>query len=446
MPSLKKLRYRSACVVFLSALTIFTPVAPAQQDEIPPAPPTLSSSEDSNTPDAPRAERIIEARPRLYGVTRFLHPVSWTQAGARPVLRLIERAGFGNVASEEKAPRISGVKLRIQGLGSGSGFGPEVKPFHNNVFNKGMEVEIPLVVTYKLYERFGFRANYPLISGGPVDRLGIEVVGDYSSRPSDRFFGIGNDSSKGNESRFRSVTREAALALETRVNPHWTLRAESGFRSVGTTQPHAAPSATEVFGSLDLPGLTSSPGMTMATERIFVERNTKDNPHVPGSGGLQSVEASLNEGLSGGDFAYWRYRADLQQFFPLSEDRRKVLAFRARVETNQEKGGSQIPVFDLSAIGGRSTVRGFPGRRFVDKSALVASTEYRYRIWRHFDWAVFVDGGQVAPEIGDFAWKRFHTGYGMRFIARTESKHGVSLDVARSREGWGVYVDFSPTF
>ena len=146
MPSETKLPYRTACVVFLSALTIFTSVALAQQDEIPPAPPTLSSSEDSDTPGVPPMERIVKDRPRFYGVRSVLHPVSWVQAGVRPVLRLIERVGFGNVASEEKAKRTSGVKLGIQGLGSGSGFGPEVKPFHNNVFNKGMEVEAPLGV------------------------------------------------------------------------------------------------------------------------------------------------------------------------------------------------------------------------------------------------------------------------------------------------------------
>jgi hypothetical protein len=71
--------------------------------------------------------------------------------------------------------------------------------------------------------------------------------------------------------------------------------------------------------------------------------------------------------------------------------------------------------------------------------------EYRYRIHRNFDWAVFVDTGQVAHEIGDFGWDRFHTGYGMRFIARA-GKNAFSIDVARSPETWKIYLDFSPTF
>src|SRR5262245_2502865 len=129
MPSVTTL-HRSTCVVYLSALTIFTPVSLAQQDEIPPAPPTVSSPEDSDaSPASLPAERIVDGRPNLYGLKRAVHPVSWVQAGVRPVLRLFERAGLGDAPGEEKAPRNSGVKITFQGLGSGSGFGPKVKPF-----------------------------------------------------------------------------------------------------------------------------------------------------------------------------------------------------------------------------------------------------------------------------------------------------------------------------
>jgi outer membrane protein assembly factor BamA len=127
-------------------------------------------------------------------------------------------------------------------------------------------------------------------------------------------------------------------------------------------------------------------------------------------------------------------------------DRRKVLAFRGSVETNQEKSGNEIPFIDLPTVGSRSTVRGFQSRRFIDKSAMTFSLEYRYRIWRYFDWALFADSGQVAPEIGDFAWNRLHTGYGIRFIARSEGDRAISFDIARSQETWKFYVNFSPTF
>ena len=40
----------------------------------------------------------------------------------------------------------------------------------------------------------------------------------------------------------------------------------------------------------------------------------------------------------------------------------------------------------------------------------------------------------------------FHTGYGVSFFARSEKRRGVIIDLARSREAWMVYLDFSPLF
>jgi len=163
-------------------------------------------------------------------------------------------------------------------------------------------------------------------------------------------------------------------------------------------------------------------------------------------GGVQLFEMSLNEAYRGGDFSYWRYRAQVQQFFPLSSDLRKVLAIRTDVETNRPKGGSSVPFFDLPTIGSVSTVRGYMTRRFADRSAISSSIEYRYRVWRYMDFSLFSDAGQVAPELGDFAWDNMHTSYGAGFIFRSQGGRGIITNVTRSREGWGMYIDFSPLF
>jgi outer membrane protein assembly factor BamA len=185
----------------------------------------------------------------------------------------------------------------------------------------------------------------------------------------------------------------------------------------------------------------------MLSTKAALVRDTRSHPHLPDSGGLQSFEAVLNEGLSGGDFSYWSYRGDIQHFLPLSSDNRKVIALRATVETNLKKGGSAIPFFDLPIVGGSSTVRGFETRRFTDSSAMSLSAEYRYRIGRNFDWGLFIDAGQVAPQLGDFGLNRFHKGYGMRLILRTAEKRAVFVDFAHSREEpIKFYLNLSPLF
>lgn len=421
----------------------------AQQDEIPP-----TSADEAGGAQVPAAEqdseRIVDGRPNLYSLKRGLHPIAWVEGGfIRPLLGVAEKAGFEKFAASDtdKAPRVSGVKFLIKGLGSGSGFGPEIKPFHRNLFNRGIEVEAPMLVTYRLYHSGQLIMNFPLFSGTGLDRVGLELNGRYVSRASENFFGVGNDSSLTNEARFRSITRGGGAALVIRTESSWSARFEAGYRNVGITRPVRAPSAIDVFDRVQIPALTTDRHVTMASATGVLQRDSRDNPDLTESGGLQRVEVSLNEGLTGGDFSYWRYKGELRQFFPLSSDRRKVLSFRGHIETTQEKGGSTIPFFDLPTIGSHSTVRGFDGRRFTDKSAMSASVEYRYRIWRQFDVGLFADAGQVAPEVRNFAMDRFHGSYGGRFIVRTQEHRGFAIDVAHSKE-WPLmfYLDFSPLF
>jgi outer membrane protein assembly factor BamA len=437
-------RFTRAILTVSFAFMVFVAGAYAQQADIPPVAPGTSGVAGDSA-NSSETTRIVEERPDLYWVKRNLHPLSWLEGMARPVANLAEKSA-ARFTYQQESKKVWGVKLGIRGTGSSSGAGPEIKPFHNDLFGIGLQLEVPLVVTYRLYESYRFRLTYPIVKGEGADRLSLELNGRYNSRPSETFYGIGNDIDDLRKTKFRSVSRTAGIALNTRIGKSWTLRLEEGYRSIGITDPRNFVSSKDVFEGQGIPGMSDSGG-TGLSSTVSLGRDTKDRNYLASSGGRQYVEASLNEGLTGGDFSYWRYRAGIQQFFPIDEDHRKVIAFRLDVETNLEKGGSVIPYFDLPIIGSHSTVRGIPSRRYTDKSSMSASLEYRYRIWRHFDWGFFVDTGQVGPQIGDFSLSkdRLHTGYGTRLMMRA-GKHAVSFDLAHSREGWAVYADFSPDF
>jgi outer membrane protein assembly factor BamA len=283
-----------------------------------------------------------------------------------------------------------------------------------------------------------------LAFSAPHDRLNLEFAGGYHSRPSVNFFGLGNDSLVGNKSEVRTVNREVAVGLAAQLTENWKAGLYTGYRNVGVTHSRSDPSTQLVSWDHEIPGLYT--GALVRSALFTIERNTKDKQHLGSRGGIQHAEISLHEGVDQGDFSYWKYSFAFQQFFPISEDGRKVVAIRGTAETNQEKGGSQIPFFDLATLGSSSTIRGFQSFRFHDKSALSLGVEYRYRIWTFFDWAVFLDQGQVAPEPGDFGLDRFHTGYGIRFIARATPQRAVTIDVGRSSEGFKLYIDFTPAF
>jgi outer membrane protein assembly factor BamA len=419
------------CITLLAGF-----VLPLSAQEAPP-----DTTADQN--DQQQTERIVDGRPRLYFLERAMHPVTWIEAGVRPIIRSAESGRLHKLATRPRDDtKISGVKLGFGGMGPGSGLGPRITLFHKNLFARGVDVEVPLLVTYRGYEDYRFKVSAPLISDGAADRVNFEIGSGYSSRRGDDFYGIGNDSSVDDRSRFRTVTRDATVGLSAKFDHEWKSGFHLGYRNVGVTDPVGAANAQDVFRNAGIAGLFT--GASLRTVALSMERDTTDEKRLESEGGRERVEVSLNEGIGKGDFSYWKYRFDFEHYFPLSRDSRTVVLVRGLAETNQEKGGSQIPFFDLPSLGDWDTLRGFSNYRFRDKSALALGVEYRYRIWQALDWGLFLDEAQVAPEPGDFGIKRFHTGYGARLIVFPKSDRLFSFDVGHSKEGWRVYFNFNP--
>ena len=95
-----------------------------------------------------------------------------------------------------RRPPAKYVRLGVNGSGAGSGFGPQVVPFAENVFGRGIYMEAPLLYTYNRYELYQFNTKTPLVSEGGDDRLSLLTTMGYSSRVAENFFGLGNDSSE----------------------------------------------------------------------------------------------------------------------------------------------------------------------------------------------------------------------------------------------------------
>lgn len=404
--------------------------------------PAESSQEIPPVAQKQPQRRIVDGRPALYQFKRAINPLNWLSRTLEATFVSTESGRLSGLVQRLGGPKKrAGHEIFLGGAGSGSGLGPGLRFFHRNLFGRGVEVEVPLLITYKDYQVFELNTRFPLLNDG---RLNLDVRGAYRSRPLDNFFGIGNETAFENRTKFRSVTREVVAGLSSEINEQWSTGLHLAYRNIGVTDPTGVPSAQDVFDRSKVPGLAG--GAELASLVFSVENDTKDNRRIPSTGGLRQLEISLNEGIGRGDFSFWRYRADLQQFFSLDSSHRKIIALRALIETNQEKGGSQVPFFEMATLGGANSLRSFQNFRFYDKSAVAFLLEYRYRVWRAFDWALFLEEGQVAPEPGDFAWDRFHTGYGVRFYIRATPALPISFDLGRSRDGWRVYFRFKPSF
>jgi outer membrane protein assembly factor BamA len=422
------------CRIFL--LTILLVGAANAQEPVADDPPQSPPSEDTG--------RIVEGRPLFYSLKRNAHPLTWFELAVRPIARLGESERVRRLgAKKPDDSKVSGIRFGVGGDTTGSGFGPKVTLYHKDFLGRGIDVEIPLLYTYRRYEVYRFKASVPLHSRDEEKGLRFDIETGYFSRARDDFFGVGNESLRGNESQLRTVTREASAGFSQKLDNDWSWGLHGVYRSVGVTEPMFGTSAQSRFNADSVPGLF---GATLRSAVFSFGRDNRERENYRFQGGSDQFEVSFNESARGDQFRYWRYMFDSEHFFALTNDGRKMIAFRGLVETNVPTSGHDVPFFDMPFLGSQGTMRGFENFRFRDRSALALTLEYRYRIWRLMDAGLFVDEGQVAPQLGDMGWSRFHTGYGARIFLWAKSNLPISFDYGRSNETWRFYINLNKAF
>jgi len=98
----------------------------------------------------------------------------------------------------------------------------------------------------------------------------------------------------------------------------------------------------------------------------------------------------------------------------------------------------------MPELASSNALRGYLRGRFRDKQALSFELEYRFPIVWRFGGAAFAGVGQVAPELTDMRFDRFHVagGAGIRFALVPEERINLRLDVAAAPDG--VHPYFAP--
>jgi len=136
---------------------------------------------------------------------------------------------------------------------------------------------------------------------------------------------------------------------------------------------------------------------------------------------------------------------------------------RARAQFKAPKGGgSQIPFYNLSWLGGRQYLRGYHSYRFRSNNVLLLSTELQQTMYsmtpvRGLDAFAFADTGQVwgdarsstDPEVLDnqaFSSRNWHSGLGGGLQYRHSRSIAARVEVGRSRENSLIYASLSRGF
>jgi hypothetical protein len=356
------------------------------------------------------------------------------------------------------------------GLESGAGFGFGIELTTADSI-PGVEFRLTALTSTKLYRKFEGEAYFPSLGD---ENTHASIWYGYQRRTEDNFFGIGPRTTRDTETNFdwerRSVNaglfRDFTDAVQAGI--YVSYLNSDAYRG----EDDADPPVDVLFSNSPfvVPITRFTPGLHSGSKTVnygaFVEVDARNNDDGLTKGFFFYGRAYSVDGLDKGDGVFSDYgwtgaELDGRAYIPLFSDRTS-LALRIAADLKDPKGGSLIPFYDLSALGGFSRVRGFNTYRFRGNNSLVASVELRQTVYsssetRGVDVIVFGDAGQVWGDARSktdpailandrFDSSNYRAAMGGAVQYRHTRSMVVRVDVARTNERTHAYFTLSRGF
>jgi outer membrane protein assembly factor BamA len=418
---------RAHRILAICLLATLIPAAAAQQV-------TLQSREaGSDETYSTRAEQIQAARKRKAAqLTPEMASKTERAFVAIKEQRILERITYG----------ISGLRARIGGLVTGSGFafGPEY--FRDDLRDGKVVFRVTTQFSTQAYQLYDVELAFPRLM---ENRAFLSIRGAYSNFPQMQYYGPGPDSSKNGRSNYRFEDTRFGLEGGFRPARYLSVGATGGYAmiNVGPGTRKEWISTERQFSPDATPGINQQSDFLLGS--VFAAVDSRDIPGGPRSGGLYRAEFTYNKDVDLKRFSHRRLDLEAQHYIPFFNQRR-VIALRAKTELTWAGEGQAVPFFMQPTLGGSQDLRGFRPFRFYDDNLLVLNAEYRYEVFSGLDMAVFADAGKVFHDKSNWNFHDLEGSYGigMRFNARNAVF--MRIDAGFSHEGFQVWVKFNNVF
>jgi hypothetical protein len=353
--------------------------------------------------------------------------------------------------------------------GAGFGFGLELTTADSI---PGIEFRATMLTSNKFYRRFEGEAYIPKIGD---EKTHADFWYGYLRRTKDNFFGIGPFTPLSAKTNFDVERRSASAGLYRDFTESFQAGIYLSFINSDAYggQSGKSPSIDTVFSNNPsmVPILRWAPGLHSGSNVIAYgvfgefDRRRYESGLTKGFyfyGRLGSVDG-LDKGMDTfSDYGWLDGQFDARGYIPLFSNKTSLVV-RAAADLKNPKGGSQIPFYDLSCLGGFSRVRGFNTYRYRGNNALVGNVELRQTVYsfknehRGIDLIGFGDAGQVwgddrssmDPAIlgnAPFASRNWKAGFGGGIQYRHTKSLVVRFDVATSQDGQRAYISISRGF
>ena len=264
------------------------------------------------------------------------------------------------------------------------------------------------------------------------NRARLTLLGRYVDAPDVKYYGVGNDTDKGERTHFGYTPAGGGARLDFEAGKYFSLAGGVNYLDIETSTGRTGPSIEERFSPADTPGLELG-SFSYINSTASAAFDWRGPPGYSGSGGLYRVQFDDYQERDHDAYSFRSLEAEARQLIPLLRAN-WVLALRGVATVTDIDDTSAVPHFMLPSLGGGSTLRGYPDFRFRDRHRLVMNAELRWTPARFLDMAVFYDTGKVAARRQDLDFEDLQESYGIGMRIVGPKGYAFRVEVAHSRE------------
>lgn len=273
------------------------------------------------------------------------------------------------------------------------------------------------------------------------DPWSVEAGAGYRLRRAVRFFGVGPDAPRVDESFLAQEVTWAGVSVVRRLGDFADVRLIGMATTAGTRRPikdEAEESIEEVFeGRLPYGYGLRSDGGSLALE--FYTGSPRDHRRPTDEGYLR-LKAGYFDDWNATSPNFWSFRASGAQHIPLWHTYRS-LRLSGVASWMEQRGAGTIPFQRMTGNSDYDVFRGYQDYRWLDRGLALASFEYRWPVWvakeaanPGIDLFLLSDVGQVFGDADEIAIDNLTASYG--FGLEYVGARGMTLrvEVAWSEE------------
>ena len=276
----------------------------------------------------------------------------------------------------------------------------------------------------------------------------------FEKDPTERFYGSGNDSHKGNQTNYttKQIYGEAIFGLNLSEKWQLSLMERPRYVRIENGGFTSVPSIFQLF-----PHQKGINGGSEVLQQVMIQYDSRDSIDIPRSGTLGRLYYGNADRRFGSSVSYNRFGGELRQYYSVGER----ITFAGHIFNEYEPAGNEMPFWSQARLGGdeslltdQETLRGYGSGRYVDNNLFVMNVEMRTRVWDKeifgthgiLELAPFAEAGRVAHDIGYNPFNNLHPVGGIGFRGIAEPFVVGFVDIGWGGEGAAVFSGINYPF